>query len=67
MDENAPAVRVFESNPSGTRRRGRPQLRWRDEVMEDLRKLVVANWRIAAKDRSTWRMILNQAQDLRGI
>ena len=33
-DENV-AKRVFERNPEGRRRRGRPKLRWKDSVLED--------------------------------
>jgi hypothetical protein len=39
----------------GTRPVGRPRQRWQEDVMEDLKKLKVKNWKKAAKDRRTWR------------
>jgi hypothetical protein len=39
----------------GTRTVGKPRQRWQEDVMEDLKKLKVKNWKEAAKDRRTWR------------
>ena len=39
----------------GTRPVGRPRQRWQEDVMEDLKKLKVKNWKETAKDRRTWR------------
>jgi hypothetical protein len=39
----------------GTRPVGRPRQRWQEDVMEDLKKLRVKNWKETAKDRRTWR------------
>jgi hypothetical protein len=38
----------------GTRPVGRPRQRWQEEVMENLKKLKVKNWKAAGKDRRTW-------------
>ena len=62
MDINAPARKVFESNPEGRRSRGRPRLRWRTQVERDLNQLCVRNWRQLAKDRAGWRRLLVEAQ-----
>lgn len=62
MNEDAPAKRSFEYEPSdGSRRRGRPKLRWKDQVEEDISKLGVTNWRRSAEDRSAWKSILRSA------
>ena len=37
------------------RRRGRPRMRWEDCVKRDLER-VGGEWRIAAKDRRSWRL-----------
>jgi uncharacterized coiled-coil protein SlyX len=39
----------------GTRPVGRPRQRWQEDVMEDLKKVNVKNWKETAKDRRTWR------------
>ena len=31
-------VKVFQSKPEGRRRRGRPRLRWQEDVEKDLRE-----------------------------
>ena len=62
MSEDAPAKKSFEYEPGdGSRRRGRPKLRWKDQVEEDISKLGVRNWRRSAEDRSAWKSILCSA------
>jgi uncharacterized coiled-coil protein SlyX len=39
----------------GTRPVGRPRQRWQEDVIKDLKKLKVKNWKETAKDRRTWR------------
>ena len=51
MDNKAPAKRVLESQPPGSRRRGRPNLRYRDQVIADARELDLDNWKQGARDR----------------
>jgi hypothetical protein len=60
---------VYENNrkllvwkPMGTRPVGRPRQRWQEDVMEDLKKLKIKNWKEAAKDRRTWRDLAEKAK-----
>jgi hypothetical protein len=46
----------------GTRPVGRPRQRWLEDVMEDLKKLKVKNWKETAKDRRTWRDLAEKAK-----
>ena len=56
MNDDNVARRVFERNPEARRRSGRPNLRWKDSVLEDYQKLGVdLARRTAALDRSVWR------------
>jgi hypothetical protein len=55
MDQTRPSRKILEWKPVGTRPVGRPRQRWQEDVMEDLKKLKVKNWKEAAKGRRTWR------------
>jgi len=45
---------ITDWNPLGVRAKGRPQSRWRYEVLDDLKKLKLINWRQIVKDRKAW-------------
>jgi hypothetical protein len=36
--------RVFQSKPEGSRRRGRPRMRWLVDVEKDLQEMKVKRW-----------------------
>jgi hypothetical protein len=46
----------------GRRGKGRPRLRWIDDVVDDLRKLGVKRWRAKALDREEWASIISEAK-----
>jgi hypothetical protein len=50
-----------------TRRRGRPKMRWLEDVSMGLRKMGVNEWRDRARDRETWRRIVEEAKDHPGL
>jgi hypothetical protein len=39
MDQGRTVKKIFESKPEGSRRRGRPSLRWMEDVEKDLREM----------------------------
>ena len=43
------------------RRRGRPKMRWLDDVFKDLRKMGINERRDRARDQETWRRIVKEA------
>jgi uncharacterized coiled-coil protein SlyX len=49
-----------------TRPIGRPRQRWQEDVMEDLKKPKVKNWKETAKDRRTWRDLTEKAKTHKG-
>jgi hypothetical protein len=55
MDQARPTGKLLDWKPMGTRPVGRPRQRWQEDVMEDLKKLKIKNWKEIAKDRRTWR------------
>jgi len=40
------------------RRRGRPRLRWMDEVVADLKVIKIKQWTEKTKDREQWRLVV---------
>ena len=58
MEEGNICKRVTFHNMIGTRKRGRPSLRWIDSVHKDLQRTGVKNWRMEAMDRSMWKGVV---------
>jgi len=50
----------------GIRPVGRTIQRWKEVVMEDLKKLKVKNWKETANDRRTWRDRLRRRKSTKG-
>jgi hypothetical protein len=62
MDQARPTRKLLDWNPMGTRSIGRPRQRWQEDVMEDLKKLKVKNWKETAKDRRNLRDLTVKAK-----
>jgi hypothetical protein len=62
MNETRAVKKVFEGKFEGRRGRGRPRLRWINDVEDDLRKLDVKRWRMKALDREEWASIIREAK-----
>jgi len=66
MDKVQPTRKLLDWKPTGTRPVGRPRQRWQEDVMEDLKKLKVKNWKETAKDRRTWRDLAEKVKTHKG-
>jgi len=62
MEEDRMPKKIFTQEMEGTKRRGRPGKRWREEVERDLQVLGVRRWRELVIDRTKWRDIVRQAK-----
>jgi hypothetical protein len=62
MENNRTVKKVFDTRPEGTRKIGRPKLRWEYGVIQDIRALGVENWRNVAMDREDWRKLLKKVR-----
>jgi len=51
MEEDRMPKNIFTQELEGTRRRGRPRKRWKEEVERDLKVLGVRRWRVLVVDR----------------
>jgi len=66
MDQERPTRKLLDWKPMGIRPAGRPRQRWQEDVMEDLEKLEVKNWKEIAKDRRTWRDLARRRKPTNG-
>jgi hypothetical protein len=58
MEEVRMPKKIFTQKLEGTRRRGRPRKRWKEEVERDLHVLGVRRWRDLVTDRKKWKEIV---------
>ena len=61
MNETRSVKKIFEGK-LGRRGRGRPRLRWINDVEDDLRKLGVKRWRMKALEGEEWASIIKEAK-----
>jgi hypothetical protein len=61
MDQARPTRKLLDWKPMGTRPIGKPRQRWQKDIMQDLKKMKVKNWKEAANDRRTWRDLAEKA------
>jgi len=66
-EENRMPKKIFTQKLEGTRRRGRPRKRWKEEVERDLQVLGVRRWRELVADRKKWKDIVRQAKAHSGL
>jgi hypothetical protein len=53
-DENM-AQKIKKCKPMSKRPIGRPKTRWEDNVLGDIRRMHVNNWKKVAQDRDRWK------------
>jgi hypothetical protein len=49
------------------RRKGRPRLRWLDDVVADLKVMEIKQWMEKTKDRVQWRLVVEEAKAHPGL
>jgi len=67
MEEDRMSKKIFTQELEGTRRRGRPRKRWKEEVERDLQVQGVRRWRELVADRKTWKDVVRQAKAQSGL
>jgi hypothetical protein len=63
MEENRIPKRVLYMNLETTRLRGRPRIRWQDEVREDGRIVGGEEWQEKVYNREEWKKLLRMARN----
>jgi len=61
-EEDRTPQKIFTQELEGTRRRGRPRKRWKEEVERDLQVLRERRWRELVADRKRWKDIVRQVK-----
>jgi len=67
MEEDRMPKKIFTEELEGTRRRGRPRKRWKEEVERELQVLGVRRWRELVAGRKKWKDIVRQAKVHSGL
>jgi hypothetical protein len=62
MSDERVAKSIYKWKLYATRPKGRPRLRWEDDVRSDLRKMGVKNWKQRVQVRKQWKEIIEQAK-----
>jgi hypothetical protein len=55
-------IKLTFSQLGGSRKKGRPKLRWLDDVLQDLDTSTVTAWWKKAQDRDSWKAVINEAK-----
>jgi hypothetical protein len=67
MEAGAMPRRTMEGRLFIGRRKGRPHLRWMDDVVADLRAMKIRQWTEKAEDREQWRLVVKEAKAHPGL
>jgi hypothetical protein len=67
MGEDRLPKRILQEKIFSSRRRGRPKLRWLDDVKKDLHIMRVAKWEEKARNGEEWRQIVEEAKAHLGL
>jgi hypothetical protein len=62
MTNERVAKTIYKWKPYAIRPKGRPRVRWEDDVRNDLRKMGVNNWKQTTQERKKWKEIIEQAK-----
>jgi hypothetical protein len=66
MEDNAIPKRMLKGRLYSKRRKGRPRMRWLDNVESDLKK-EVKGWNEKLRDREQWRLVVEEAKAHPGL
>jgi hypothetical protein len=66
MEDIAMPKRMLKGRLYSKRRKGRPKMRWLDDVESDL-KMEVKGWKEKMRDREQWRLVVEEAKAHPGL
>jgi hypothetical protein len=67
MEDIKLVKKITDWNPIGVRTKGQPKNRWRDEAINDLKKLKLTNWVRLSKERKAWNDLVQKIETHIGL
>ena len=67
MEVGAMPRKMVEGRQFIGQKRGRPRLRWMDDVVADLKVMKITQWIEKMKDRVQWRLVVEEAKAHPGL
>jgi hypothetical protein len=67
MEGGAMPRKMMEGRLFTGRRKGRPRLRWMDDVVADMTVMKIKQWTEKTKDREQWRLVVEEAKTHTGL
>jgi hypothetical protein len=67
MEDSRMPKMVMRKKIYTNRGKGRPKIRWLDDVQEDLWAMGIEGWREKAQDKDLWRRIAQEAKAQEGL
>jgi hypothetical protein len=59
--------RMLKGRLYSKRRKGRPTMRWLDDVESDVKKIKVEGWKEKMRNREQWRLVVEEAKAHPGL
>ena len=54
MPDTRVVKQISDRQQEGTSKKGRPRLRWRQRVLQDIEERKIKNWKREARDKKIW-------------
>jgi hypothetical protein len=64
MTENNIVQKIKRWKPMSKRPIGRPETRWEDDVLEDIKSINIRNWKKVVQNRDSWKKVVEQPRKL---
>jgi hypothetical protein len=64
MTEDKILQKIKRWKPMSKRPIGRAKMRWKDDVLKDVRSMNVRNWKKVAQNRDSWKKVVERARTL---
>jgi hypothetical protein len=66
MEDNSMPKRMLKGRLYSKRRKGRPRMRWLEEVENDLKRMKVKEWKEKMRNREEWKLVVKEAKAHQG-